>query len=195
MLEHVAVQPHQSSFQTAQPESIAVPKKIPIHERLRAGSMASPSGCRLWQGCKDPNGYGLISFKNRQTRTHRLAWELVNGPIPDGLCVLHQCDTPACINAEHLSIGTHRDNVADRHRKGRDARGDRTMARRYPERLLRGSRHPHAKFTEAQIVEMRRLRAVDGLSYPRIAKMFDTYHQTVMGIVKGRAWKHVPQVE
>ncbi|MGH7024521.1 MAG: HNH endonuclease signature motif containing protein [Caulobacteraceae bacterium] len=60
--------------------------------------------------------------KWRDTRyAHRLAWELANGPIPDGLLILHKCDNPVCCNPDHLFLGTAADNHADCAAKGRAA--------------------------------------------------------------------------
>lgn len=64
-------------------------------------------------------GHGLFGIGSRSDHTrskilaHRFAWELANGPISKGMCVLHKCDTPACVNVEHLFLGTKRDNLAD----------------------------------------------------------------------------------
>ena len=87
------------------------------------------TGCEIWARGKGRFGYGvLLDDDGRQVRTHRLAWKLAYGHIPDGedgkpLHVLHHCDTPACVNIDHLFVGTKADNNADRHAKGRDARG------------------------------------------------------------------------
>jgi len=86
-----------------------------------------PNGCIEWTGCLDTGGYGQISVNNRMVLVHRLAWELANGPIPDGLSVLHHCDNPPCCETEptegypegHLFLGTHAENNADRSAKGR----------------------------------------------------------------------------
>jgi hypothetical protein len=84
--------------------------------------------CWPWQGMIHPKtGYGyLIATKpereagaSANLRAHRVGWVFHNGPIPDGLWVLHRCDYPRCINPEHWFLGTHADNMLDKLRKGR----------------------------------------------------------------------------
>jgi hypothetical protein len=77
------------------------------------------SGCWIWEGTTNSQGYGSITIKGKEKKAHRVSWELFNGPIPKGLLVLHKCDTPACINPHHLFLGTHRDNIQDCIKKGR----------------------------------------------------------------------------
>jgi hypothetical protein len=75
--------------------------------------------CWLWTRKPDAYGYGVFSVNGRHTRAHRFSWELHHGPVPDGLWVLHKCDTPACVRPDHLFIGTQMDNVTDMIAKGR----------------------------------------------------------------------------
>ena len=82
--------------------------------------------CWLWLGAKHASPfdrrrlpYGAINFNGRATKAHRVAWTLYRGQIPDGLLVLHKCDTPVCCNPEHLWLGTQQNNVDDMMRKGR----------------------------------------------------------------------------
>ena len=84
----------------------------PIHNALR-------TKCILWNGGKDRFGYGYFYFPKQCARAHRAAWVLFVGEIPSGECVLHKCDVPACVNPDHLFIGSRRDNVDDMIRKGR----------------------------------------------------------------------------
>jgi hypothetical protein len=105
---------------------------------------AGPDGCWLWTGYKTPDGYGCSSFENQLYQAHRLAWLFTFGPIPDGLCVLHDCpggDRRDCLNPAHLWLGTNAANTADRVRKGCSATGDRHGSRTHPERVARGDRH------------------------------------------------------
>lgn len=93
--------------------------KTPAQRMDDKSTLVPFSGCKLWFGASVPAGYGVMYYEGRQQYTHRVAWQLTHGAIPPGLLVLHECDTPACINAKHLFLGTDADNMADKMRKGR----------------------------------------------------------------------------
>ena len=100
-----------------------------ISERLNRRLEARPNGCLEWTGYTNKDGYGHISFNGKSIGTHRVAWELIHGPIPPGMKVLHHCDNPPCCEAEgtdHLFLGTQADNMADMAAKGRAVNGERS---------------------------------------------------------------------
>lgn len=86
----------------------------------------SDAGCWLWVGSRTRDGYGLVVVQRSMRRVahlaHRIAWEMHNGPIPDGACVCHRCDQPLCIRPDHLFLGTHTENMRDAAAKGRTHR-------------------------------------------------------------------------
>lgn len=86
-----------------------------MHELILHFSAPDPnSGCHLWSGSMNEKGYGKISIGGIAMLAHRLAYEIANGPIPEGMGVLHKCNTRLCVNAEHLYAGTNRQNVDDK---------------------------------------------------------------------------------
>lgn len=138
----------------------------PILERFHASYSIAQNGCWLWVkgfsgGSKGRYGY-LRKPDGSAVSAHRLSYQLAKGEIPDGMCVCHRCDTPACVNPDHLFLGTNRENTADRHAKGR---------------TLSGARHPRAKIT-AQIAEAIRTSTEDAATLGRR-----------YGIDRGQAWR------
>jgi hypothetical protein len=75
------------------------------------------SGCWIWMGAA--GRYGNMQMNKKHMDAHRASWLLFNGEIPNGMCVLHKCDVPLCVNPRHLFVATHRDNTHDMIRKGR----------------------------------------------------------------------------
>lgn len=117
-------------------------------ERLSAGLVESANGCLVWTGYRTPTGYGHVCIDRRRSLTHRLAWELVHGPIAPGVFICHKCDNPPCCNVDHLFAGTPGDNNRDRAAKGR---GRNALT-----------------YTEAQLDEVARLRA-EGLTVAEVS--------------------------
>ena len=149
--------------------------------------------CWEWLGAKDRKGYGRFSVgrsknpdgsrRNSMVGAHRFSFEHFNGPIPDadgyhGMCVLHRCDNPSCVNPDHLFFGTNEDNVHDM-----DAKGRRVNAQ------VKGSAHKNSKLAEGdvdRIVEKIRGRVPQAA----IAKEFNVCLATVNHIATGRLWSH-----
>lgn len=154
-----------------------------IDRRFWEKTIPEPTtGCLLWEGASNPKGYGKFLFKGNARLAHRVAWELTFGPIPEGLQVCHSCDTPACVNPEHLFLGTPADNVADKMRKGRHRNGD-----------FRGERSHFAKLTPDAVLEIRE-RLSRGETQPRVAGHFGVSQSTISLIARGKTWSHLQGV-
>ncbi len=137
-------------------------------------------GCWLWTAFTDPLGYGRFGMKCRMYLAHRIAWQLANGPIPGGLCVLHRCDTPSCVRPDHLWLGTKADNTHDMVMKGR-ARG----------KITRGTQHYRAKLTEEMVRRVRDWYATGDWSQREIAMLLSMSQSMIGSIVRGENWTHV----
>lgn len=148
-----------------------------LNDKTRFFSKADQSGdCWLWIGANN-RGYGTFQLNGKYYRAHRLSWEMVNGIIPDGMCVLHKCDTPACVNPAHLYLGSHADNSADMVQKGRSNRGE-----------LNGI----AKLTKDSVMKIRDLYVVGGTSHQKLAEQFGVSRRNVGDVINRRLWSHIP---
>lgn len=160
-------------------------------------------GCWLWSASKNGVGYGQFRLRSYvNVLAHRFSWELSNGAIVEGLWVLHKCDTPACVNPQHLFLGTPADNARDMWSKGRHAplsrppraslpRGDNHFLRKYPDRAPHGERCGMSKLKEPQVIEIRRL-AKGGAAKKDLAKLFGVAQPTIHKIVERLRWTRLP---
>jgi hypothetical protein len=144
-----------------------------------------PEACWPWQAEITKAGYGRITDYWEKRLAHRYSWEIHNGcVIPDGMVVMHTCDVRICVNPAHLRLGTHKENTADMIAKGRA----HMMG---PKNPRRGSENPRAKYTEEQILEIRRRYAEGGVTLQALADEYATTKTGIHKIVKRLIWKHI----
>jgi len=132
------------------------------------------TGCWIYVANKKrtQSGHVAAMFRGVQTFAHRAVWALTHGDIPEGLCVLHRCDNPRCVNPDHLFLGTPADNARDMVEKGRS---------------LSGERNPKAKLTAFQVNEIRQLKK-GGAGTTELARRFGVDRTTIQQIMRGATW-------
>lgn len=151
-----------------------------LRERFDAKWTPEPnSGCWLWTG-SSRGGYGQINSGGRGVllAAHRVSFEFANGQIQKGMCVLHRCDNPPCVNPDHLFLGTPKDNAVDRARKNR---GNRPT----------GEKGPSAVLCVDFVVEIRRRRLERGESMDELATAFGVCRSTIRNVLTGKTWASV----
>lgn len=145
-------------------------------------------GCMLWTGPKCTGGYGNHYTMSGTQRAHRIAVQLSSGEeIPSGMFVLHSCDTPACVNPAHLSIGDHARNMRERSERGRVRKsfGNKNGARVHPERLPRGERNGMATLSDEQYTEIRSMYGTS-MCPKKIASMYGVSLSFIYVIWQGK---------
>lgn len=147
--------------------------------------------CWLWQGGTGHYGYGRIRLKGYSRLAHRAAWQITHGAIPAGLYVCHSCDVPACVNPNHLFLGTSAENTNDAARKGRMAKGARNGKYTHPEATPRGEAHGRAILSAEQVTEIR-ARSSEGMSMLALARLYAISKRTIFDVVHRRTWVHIP---
>ena len=137
------------------------------------------SDCHHWTAATNKFGYGKISLSQSTWQfAHRMSWEFANGPVPEGMYVLHTCDNPGCVNPSHLYLGSHKDNAQDRERR---QRGNHA----------KGSSHGRSKLSAEQVIEIRKLYNSGQYSCRKLGKMFGVDGKSIADIVNGRNWTHL----
>ena len=150
------------------------PRNSSLEVRIAHYSSPQANGCVLWTGPLHSWGYGTLEYKGKGYQAHRVSWALRNGPIPAGLFVCHKCDVPACVNPDHLFLGTHDDNMADKKAKGRAW-------------SHKGEANKRAKLTAAAVLAIR----ADGRVAREVAADYGISRTLVWGIKHRQTWKHI----
>lgn len=147
------------------------------------------TGCWLWEGAYT-NDYGELAYKHGgrrlRVRAHRVSYEWHYGAIPEGMEILHKCDTPACVNPSHLRIGTHRENMNDMAAKGRQSKGWK-HSKIIRAVVAKGGDSRAAKLTDSQV----RAIIADPRSQRLIAMDYPVKQQQVSRIKRGLRWSHL----
>lgn len=134
-----------------------------------------PNECWPWTGFVNEHGYGKFAFNGRAIHAHQFSMYLKLGvPVKKGLCCLHSCDNRICVNPNHLSVGTHYDNVQDRVNRNRS-------------RNCKGESHGRSKLKKEQVLEIRK----SPLTAHELSSIYGVKHCTIWKIKKLRIWKHL----
>jgi hypothetical protein len=145
-------------------------------------AVGGPDDCWPWIPGTDKHGYGRFHIRPKSVLAHRFAYELVNGPIPDGLRACHTCNHPPCCNPAHIYAGTDADNIHDSMRAG-----THVPPPRYP-----GSKNRNAKLTESKVRFIRDTYTAGKETQVALARRFGVSQTAVSFVILHRSWRHVP---
>jgi hypothetical protein len=132
--------------------------------------------CWLWTGGLNWDGYGQYAKNGVMHRAHRYIWEITKNKMIGNKIVMHICDTPNCVNPDHLVLGTHADNVADKIKKNRQAKGEKC---------------PISILTESQVIEIRKKYKYRVCTYKMLADEYGVCKDTIQKAVRKINWGHV----
>lgn len=151
-------------------------KLTQIMDRIQRHTVIDSSGCHLFMGHRNHDGYGRIGKGNSLVFVHREVFAQSNPNVEITGVIMHICDTPNCVNPNHLRHGTQADNIADMVAKGRRV-------------TVKGSKQHDAKLTETDIPVIR-MRLHHGATYAVLARDYGVSETAIRNIDTGRTWKH-----
>lgn len=168
-----------------------IPMKIPLLSEQRIQQFwakvaltADDQKCWEWQAAKKGVtklwSYGMFALNKRPYLAHRISYMLCVGVDPGEMCVLHKCDNPACVNPNHLFLGTPKDNVQDCQRKGRKFQ---------PPAL--GVQNGYCKLSEQNVRDIRRQYANGGVTQSTLGIAFGVGQTVISSIVLRKRWSHI----
>jgi hypothetical protein len=146
-----------------------------LRQRLLDSTALSDKGCWEWTGQITAWGYGVLSVEGKKALAHRVSAEVLGSVVIDGVCVLHRCDNPRCINPSHLFTGTQLDNVKDRVEKGRCGGAA-------------GERNGRSRLSASDVAGILRMIDERAVSQTVIAEMFGVSGSHVSNIKARRKW-------
>lgn len=160
-----------------------------LQDVIQQMSIPEPNtGCWLWDGSFRSVGYGVMFLNGKHVAAHRASYSAFKEDPPEGLFVCHRCDVTACVNPDHLFLGTHLDNMEDAKKKGRFRSGPTGKPG------MTGEQHPQAKLTTEQVVSIQRALATkEPISH--IARRHNISRPNIYLIKDGKAWAHLQNTE
>lgn len=145
-------------------------------KRLKNNCVISENGCWEWKKCKKL-GYGNTALNGKNISAHRASWIVFVGDIPKGLQVNHKCHNRACINPEHLYLGTQKENMMDMYEAGRN---------NHP----KGVENKNSKLNDKKVMEIRGMLRI-GDTIASISKKFNVSESCIRSIKQRKTWRHV----
>lgn len=144
-------------------------------ENLLERARRTSTGCLISKYAVEDTGYARANLDGKGVPAHRLSWVLQRGPIPKGKLICHKCDNRACIEVEHLFVGSYGDNYRDAQSKDRHTRGTRVWM---------------AKLDDDKVRWIRRVVG-GGMPQSEVAFLLGLSKGCINFVVHRAAWKHV----
>ena len=138
---------------------------------------SNPEGCWIWMGSKNTDGYGNFWDKNQKRclKAHRFSYSLAHDDLTPDIQVLHHCDTPDCVNPEHLYLGDQKKNMVDAASRGR---------------MNPGEKRSNAILTEDSVRKLRADREA-GMAYGALAAKYGVSSPSARAVCLRLKWSHV----
>ena len=141
--------------------------------------------CWDWQASKNHKGYGKFTFQYQYWRSHRFAWYITNGDIPEGMHVLHNCDNVKCCNPNHLRLGTNSENAKDRKDRNRYMSGDRNY---FYGKHFSGELAASSKLKSTEVSQIKDLYKNGVYNMTQLGQLYNVSKTTTRMAIRGFTW-------